>query len=120
MKRLPVKYIRDKAKRAYQKDNKCYICGTDQKLELHHYYALTDLFDIWCRKNKYKITTDEQILDLRDQFIEEHSKQIYEDVVTLCADHHMRLHSFFGKTPAISTAKAQAKWVEVQRGKHLE
>ena len=120
MKRLPVKYIRDKAKAAYTKEESCYICGTKESLELHHYAAMTDLFQIWCRKNKIKILTEEDILDYRDRFIEEHEQQIYGDVVTLCKKHHMQLHSFFGKTPVVSSAKAQARWVEKQRGKHVE
>lgn len=120
MKRLPVKYIRDKAKNAYKKESECRICGTTEKLELHHYAAVTDLFQIWCRKNQIKILTEEDILEHRERFIEEHHQQLYEDVATLCKEHHMRLHSFFGKTPVVSSSKAQAKWVEAQRGKHME
>ena len=119
MKRLPVKYIRDRAKKAYQKDSECYICGTAENLQLHHFAGVTDLFNIWCRRNNKKIHTDEDILNVRDEFIADHHKELYEDVVTLCKTHHERLHSYFGKAPVVSSAKGQRKWVDVHRGKLL-
>mgnify|MGYP005666575161 CR=1 FL=1 len=119
MKRLPVKYIRDKAKAAYEKQSECKICGTDQNLELHHFAGLTDLFNRWIRRKKLKIETTDDILEHREDFIAEHTKELYEDVVTLCKTHHGKLHEYFGKAPVLSSAKLQARWVEKQRGKHL-
>ena len=118
MKRLPVKYIRDRAKKAYQKDSECYICGTDENLQLHHFAGVTDLFNIWCRRKNITIHTDDDILAVRDEFIADHQKELYEDVVTLSKQHHERLHSYFGKAPVVSSAKGQRKWVDVHRGKH--
>ena len=92
MKRLPVKYIRDRAKKAYQKDSECYICGTDENLQLHHFAGVTDLFNIWCRRKNITIHTDDDILAVRDEFIADHQKELYEDVVTLCKQHNERLH----------------------------
>lgn len=115
IKRDLVKYIRDRAKSAYQKKSQCDICGTTEQLELHHYAGLTELFNFWCRKNNIRINTEEDILNVRDRFIEEHQKQLYEDVTTLCKKHHMELHSLFGKAPIFTSAPAQAKWV---RKKH--
>lgn len=114
-KRDPIKHIRDRAKKAYEKGSQCDICGTQENLELHHYAGLTELFNFWCRKNGIKINTDEDVLAVRDRFIEEHHKQLYEDVTTLCKKHHMELHSLFGKAPVFTSAPAQAKWV---RKKH--
>ena len=117
LKRLPVKYIRDKAKSAYKKGDHCYICGTTEKLELHHFAGLTDLWERWTRKNKINIDSVEDILEHREGFIADHHEELYEDVVTLCKEHHAKLHSIFGKAPQIYTAKTQARWADKQRSK---
>lgn len=118
IKRLPIKHIRDKAKSAYEKKDHCFICYGVENLELHHFTPLTRLFELWCRKKKLKIETDEDVLAIRDQFIAENHEAIYDLVVTLCKIHHAKLHSVYGKSPALPTAKAQAKWVEKQRVKY--
>ena len=109
--RDPIKHVRDRAKKAYEKRSQCDICGNTETLSLHQYAGLTELFNFWCRKNGIKINTDEDVLAVRDRFIEEHQKELYEDVATLCKKHHMELHSLFGKAPIFTSAKAQAKWV---------
>lgn len=111
-KRDPIKHIRDKAKKAYEKKSECDICGTTENLQLHHYTGLTELFNLWTRKKCIRINTDEDVLAVRDRFIEEHQKELYEDVATLCKKHHMELHSLFGKAPVFTSAIAQAKWVK--------
>lgn len=116
--RLAVKWIRDKAKSGYNKGNQCEICGTTEKLDFHHFYTLTPLFDKWCRVNKIKIVTDEDVLAVRDRFIAEHKVELYDETVTLCHDHHMKLHSVYGKAPTLGTASKQKTWVEKQREKH--
>lgn len=118
MKRLPIKYVRDRAKSAYEKKSECHICGNTVELELHHFTPLTRLFEMWCAKKKYRVETDEDILAIRDEFIQENHDAIYVLVVTLCAKHHEFLHKIYGKSPAITTAGAQARWVEKQRIKH--
>ena len=112
IKRDVIKYVRDRAKKAYEKGPSCDICGTTEQLDLHHYNGLTELFNMWCRKNNIKINTEEDILAVRDRFIEEHNKELYEDVTTLCKKHHMELHSLFGKAPVFTSAMTQAKWVK--------
>ena len=112
IKRDVIKYVRDRPKKAYEKGLSCDICGTTEQLDLHHYNGLTELFNMWCRKNNIKINTEEDILAVRDRFIEEHNKELYEDVTTLCKKHHMELHSLFGKAPVFTSAMAQAKWVK--------
>ena len=62
----------------------------------------------------------EDVLAVREQFIAENYDELYHDVVTLCKKHHTELHDLFGKAPAIGSAKAQGKWVEVKRKKWLE
>ena len=49
LKRDLVKYVRDKAKSQYKKDTECYICGSQENLDFHHFNGLTELLDIWLR-----------------------------------------------------------------------
>jgi len=109
-----IKYVRDKAKSAYVKGTECEICGDDKGLDLHHFASLTDLFTMWCRRNKKRIISIDDVLEVREEFISANHKELYEDVATLCHPHHLQLHSVFGKTPVITSVKAQRKWIDVQ------
>ena len=117
LKRDLVKYIRDKAKSKYKKSTECYICGSKESLDFHHFYSLTELLERWIKKHNFKINTVEDIMQIRDKFIEEHSKELFDDVVTLCHTHHLKLHSIYGKKPNFLTAKKQPRWAEKQREK---
>lgn len=118
LKRDLVKYVRDKAKSAYRKESTCYICGSTEDLDFHHYYGLTELLEKWIADNKLEINDEESILSLRESFINEYREQIYTKTVTLCHKHHLRLHSIYGKRPKLITAEKQQRWVEIQRDKH--
>ena len=118
LKRDLVKYVRDKAKSKYQKSTDCFICGSEENLDFHHFYGLTELLDIWLTKNKIIISTAEDIMDVRDTFIEEHMTELYDEAVTLCHTHHLKLHSIYGKRPKLVTAQKQKRWVGKQRDKH--
>lgn len=115
--RIPVKWIRDGAKSAYTKDTHCFVCATTQDLELHHLLSMTLLLERWCRVNNITLTTDEQVLAIRDEFIAAHHHEIYNQVYTLCNTHHVRLHQVFGKAPGLTTAAKQQRWLELQRDK---
>lgn len=115
--RISVKWVRDKAKKAYEKDDHCAICGSTEDLELHHLHSITILLNTWAEKNNYDISTDEGILEVRDQFIEEHHTEIYELVYTLCNKHHVKLHGVYGKAPAPTTVDKQKRWIEIQKAK---
>lgn len=121
LKRDKIKYIRDKAKSKYEKGDSCRICGTNSALDFHHFYTLTILLDKWLAE-KVKIRpehyTDEYIIVWRDEFIEENWAKLYEEAVTLCHEHHLRLHSIYGKNPGLHTAEKQKRWIEIQREKH--
>ena len=117
-KRDLVKYVRDKAKSQYKKENECYICGDTNNLDFHHFYGLTELLDTWLRKKNITIENEQDILDVREQFITENHEKVYNKTVTLCHQHHLRLHSIYGKRPKLITAEKQARWVEIQREKH--
>lgn len=116
LKRDPIKYIRDKAKSRYVKGSECRICGVTENLDFHHFFSLTPLFNKWLKANSIKINSEEEVvLAVRDQFIAEHMPELYEHTVTLCHKHHLKLHSIYGKDPALTSAKKQMRWVEIQR-----
>lgn len=118
-KRIPVKWVRDRAKAAYEKQSVCYICGTQQDLELHHLHSVTLLLEKWASRCGYDISTDDGILQVRDEFIEQHHSELYDQVYTLCNRHHVALHSVYGKTPRPGSEPKQQRWIELQREKHL-
>ena len=118
-KRIPVKWVRDRAKSAYEKQDQCWICGTSTDLELHHLHSITVLLERWAKLQGHDITTDEGILAVRDEFIKQHHSEIYEQVYTLCNRHHVQLHGVYGKTPQPGSEPKQARWLEIQREKHL-
>ena len=74
-KRDLVKYVRDKAKSQYKKGSECYICGTTDNLDFHHYNGLTELLESWIRKNNITIENEQDILEIREQFIGENYKR---------------------------------------------
>ncbi len=117
-----IKYVRDRAKHAYNKKSHCEICGSDgdgKPLDLHHYSSMTLMLEAWLKKNKLKPTTASEIMAIRDAFIEEHRVQIYEEVVTLCFKcHDLKLHKIYGAKPPLATAKKQMAWVKKQIEKH--
>ena len=115
LKRDPVKYIRDKAKSLYKKDNECYICGASVTLDFHHYYTLAPLVHKWVRENDLNPM---YVLAFREDFIEDHHDELYVHAVTLCHTHHRQLHKVYGRDPGLGTANKQKRWVEIQREKH--
>lgn len=114
-KRVAVKWIRDRAKSAYEKQSHCYICGTSADLELHHLASINYLLETWAKRFGHDITTDAGVLAIRDQFIAEHNQQIYVDVFTLCNRHHVELHGVYGKSPLPHTVALQQRWLERKR-----
>jgi 5-methylcytosine-specific restriction endonuclease McrA len=117
-KRIAVKHVRDRAKSAYEKKANCYICNTVHDLELHHTHSITLLLNKWSAEKGYDISTDAGILAVRDEFIEEHKREIYDAVYTLCNSHHVKLHQIYGKSPALSSADKQVRWIDMQREKY--
>ena len=115
--RIPVKWIRDKAKAAYEKQSNCYVCGTAADLELHHLHSITILLNRWADRKGYDISTDDGILAVRDEFIAEHRIELYDLVYTLCNKHHVALHGVYGKAPAFGSEERQKNWIEKQKAK---
>jgi len=118
-KRIPVKWVRDRAKAAYAKQAHCFICHTEQDLELHHLHSVTLLLEKWAHKKGYDISTDDGILAVRDEFISEHHAELYDQVYTLCNRHHVALHAVYGKAPAPGSEAKQARWIAIQQEKHV-
>ena len=118
LKRDLVKYVRDKAKSKYKKEAECYICGSTENLDFHHFYGLTELLESWFKENDITIKTEDEILELRETFIEENEEKVYKQAVTLCHMHHRKLHNIYGKRPKLITAQKQQNWVEIQRKKY--
>ena len=118
LKRDLVKYVRDKDKSKYKKANHCYICGSTDELDFHHYYGLTDLLEKWINDKELDVQTEQDILNIREEFIRENKEQIFDEAVTLCHKHHLRLHSVYGKKPKLIHAQKMKRWVEIQREKH--
>lgn len=117
--RIPVKWVRDKAKAAYEKKSECFICDRTQDLELHHLHSVTILLERWAEQKGYDISTDEGILAVRDEFIQEHHVELYDQVYTLCNQHHVALHGVYGKAPKPGSEAKQARWIGIQREKYL-
>ena len=118
LKRDLVKYVRDKAKSKYKKDTHCYICGSTENLDFHHFYGLTELLESWMKENDITVKTEDEILELREIFIKENEDKVYKQAVTLCHMHHRKLHNIYGKRPKLITAQKQQNWVEIQRKKY--
>lgn len=115
--RISVKWVRDKAKAAYQKKDTCYICSKETDLELHHLHSITILLDTWAAAKGYDISTDDGILAVRDEFISSHQIELYDMVYTLCNKHHVALHGVYGKAPSPTSADRQRRWIETQKAK---
>ena len=116
--RDPIKYVRDRAKSRYKKGPVCEICGIDGSLDFHHYYTMTPLFNKWCKSKGYVVRDVDDILNIRDEFIAEEDDKVYNQTVTLCREHHMKLHSVYGKDPSLATADKQKNWVRIQKEKY--
>lgn len=117
-KRIAVKHIRDRAKSGYTKDTACYICSTAVDLELHHLHSITVLLETWAARKGYDLSTDEKVIEVRDEFISEHKIELYDLVFTLCNTHHVALHSIYGKAPSPTSVDKQRNWIEKQKAKN--
>ena len=120
LKRIPIKYVRDYIKKEYKYDECCYICGSKDKLELHHIYSISELFHRWCKENKIdKIEDVEYIKDIRVKFKEDYSAYLTNDnLYTLCSYHHGLLHNLYGQVYPISYDKKMINWINIQKEKH--
>lgn len=117
LKRDPTKYVRDRAKSRYEKASSCRICSTTESLDFHHFYSVNILISNWVKAQGLNLA---DVMEWRDQFIAEHMVEMYDETVTLCREHHQKLHSIYGSKPLLHTAQKQKRWVERQREKHAK
>ena len=120
LKRIPIKYIRDYIKKEYKYDESCYICGSKEKLELHHIYSISELFHHWCKENKIdRIDDVEYIKSIRIKFKEDYKEYLDNtNLYTLCNFHHSLLHNLYGQVYPISFDKKIINWINIQKEKH--
>ena len=117
LKRFPIKYIRDYIKKDYKLKDKCYICGSKEKLELHHLFSVSQLFEQWCSENKVtEIDTVEKITSLREIFAVDCKESLdHHNLYTLCKTHHQRLHNIYGQNYSNHLVPKIKNWLEIQK-----
>ena len=120
LKRFPIKYIRDYIKKDYKLKDKCYICGSKEKLELHHLFSVSQLFEQWCSENKVtEINTVEKITSLREIFAVDCKESLdHHNLYTLCKTHHQRLHNIYGQNYSNHLVPKIKNWLEIQKDKN--
>jgi hypothetical protein len=120
LKRIPIKYIRDYIKKDYKIRDECYICKSKEKLELHHIYSISQLFENWCMTNNIKeVNSVDIIKDLRVKFYEDEFNRLSNDnLYTLCKVHHERLHNIYGQRYSNNIAVKIINWLKLQREKN--
>jgi len=120
LKRFPIKYIRDYIKKDYKIRDKCYICGSLEKLELHHLYSVSQLFEQWCIKNNVsEIDSVEKITSLREKFAVDCSEEFsHKNRFTLCKPHNERLHNIYGQRNSNHLTSKVKNWLDIQKDKH--
>ena len=120
LKRFPIKYIRDFIKKDYKLRDECFICGSKEKLELHHLLSISELFNKWCIKNKINAIDDvDYIKKLRIDFANDCEEELsHKHLFTLCSTHHKQLHSIYGQTYSNHLAPKIKNWLEIQKAKN--
>jgi hypothetical protein len=117
LKRYAVKYVRDKVKSNYPDKGACEICSTKEELHFHHFNSLAELWNKWIKIKDLDITTAEEVMKVREDFIQEHWNELVNLGACLCKKHHELLHKVYGKNPSLATADKQARWVLKQKEK---
>jgi len=114
-----IKYVRAKAKTRYHKlkKDKCWVCGSDKDLELHHVYPLSDL--VWGYLKENNITNPENTPELRDKILEDLQEKIFgeDNLLTICKVHHKNLHRLFGRTYNSKMVQKVKKYLTKQKEK---
>ena len=120
LKRFPIKYIRDYIKKDYKLRDECYICGSKEKLELHHIFSVSQLFNEWCTQHKItEIDSVEKITSLREKFAIDCKESLdHHNLYTLCKSHHQRLHTIYGQRYSNHLAPKIKNWLDIQKDKH--
>jgi len=120
LRRIPIKYIRDYIKKDYKLRDECYVCKCTDRLELHHMYSISQLFESWCVKNKItEVNSVDAIKEIRVKFYDDEIDRLSNDnLYTLCKTHHERLHNIYGQRYSNHMSPKIIKWLELQREKN--
>ena len=120
LKRFPIKYVRDFIKKDYKLRDECFICGSTEKLELHHLFSVSELFNNWCDKNKINVIEDVETINiLRVQFSQDCEVDLsHKNLYTLCSVHHKQLHNIYGQRYSNHLTSKIKNWLEIQRAKN--
>ena len=119
LKRFPIKYVRDFIKKDYKLKTRCYICGSAEKLELHHLYSLSQLWEQWCKEYNFKQVENVEIIkQLRVRFAKDYKEYLKSDnLYTLCKSHHLKLHTLYGQNYSNHLVPKIKKWMNLQKEK---
>lgn len=119
--RLPVKWLRDGIKSKYKEREPCFICGSEDTIELHHIYSVSELWNVWIKKNKLTISCDADVLTNRAQFEIDNAEHLDNaNLYSLCKPHHQRLHQIYGKSYSNYMGNKVREWIHKQRDKYGE
>lgn len=119
--RLPVKWVRDGIKNKYKEKEPCYICGSEDNIELHHLYSVSELWHTWLAKNKVEINTDADVLANRGPFEQDNLEFLdNSNLFSLCKPHHVKLHSIYGKSYSNYMGNKVRSWLDKQKAKYGE
>lgn len=119
--RLPVKWLRDGIKSKYKEREPCFICGSEDTIELHHIYSVSELWNVWIKKNKLTIACDADVLNNRAQFEIDNAEHLDNaNLYSLCKPHHQRLHQIYGKSYSNYMGNKVREWIHKQRDKYGE
>lgn len=118
--KYPVKIVREYIKKDYKARDCCYVCGSTEKLELHHLYSLSETWNKWLdSKNIRHLESNEQVMELRVDFAKECAEPLSnKHLITLCDIHHKQLHNIYGQRYSNHLAPKIQKWLDIQREKN--
>lgn len=117
--RLPVKWIRDGIKSNYKEREPCFICGSEENIELHHIYSVSELWNVWLRDKRIAISCDDDVIANRAQFeLDNQDKLSNDNLYSLCKSHHLRLHQIYGKSYSNYMGDRVRNWLHQQRDKY--
>lgn len=112
--RLPVKRVRDYLKSDYDKQDVCYICSNTSSLELHHAFSISELWNLWLKRNKLNDNDPEKVNEYRIKFADDCAEQL-SYTYTLCKTHHLKLHSIYGPRYSNYMARNVINWINKQQ-----
>lgn len=116
-KRDAISIMRDGIKSRYRRGDCCAICASNDDLELHHYFTVSQLVKKFAKENHLDFTDEEITLSNREAFYKQYERELIEEVVTLCQHHHQLLHKVYTKEPPLFSANKQKVWVQKQKDK---